>query len=90
VDNPDANVVARSYRFGGGTRGNVPAGAIKTVRTSIAGVDDSTVGNLLPAAAGRDEETLDEAKQRAPRSIKSRERAVTPGTLSTWPCAWAR
>jgi len=47
------------------------------VATSITGVDDNQVANLLAADSGRDEETLDEAKQRAPRAIKSRCRAVT-------------
>ena len=77
ASNPDANVVAREYRVGGGKRGNVPAQAIKTLATSITGVDDNQVANLLAADSGRDEETLDEAKQRAPRAIKSRCRAVT-------------
>jgi predicted phage baseplate assembly protein len=75
--NPESNIVAREYRFGGGKRGNVPAGAIKTLLTSVEGIDDNQVANLLAAHSGRDEETLDEAKKRAPRSIKSRCRAVT-------------
>ena len=75
--NPESNIVARKYRFGGGKKGNVPAKAIKTLTTSVNGVDDNLVANLLPASNGRDEETLDEAKKRAPRSIKSRCRAVT-------------
>jgi len=75
--NPLGNIVAREYRFGGGKNGNVPAKAIKTLTTSIPGIDDNNVANLLAAHGGRDEETLDEAKKRAPRSIKSRCRAVT-------------
>src|SRR5262249_8436481 len=75
--NPDGNIVATQYRFGGGKRGNVGAGATKTLTTSITGIDDGLVANLLPAFAGRDEETLDEAKKRAPRSLRSRSRAVT-------------
>jgi len=75
--NPDANIVAREYRFGGGKKGNVPAKAIKTLSQAIDGVDDNRVGNLLAANSGRDEETLDEAKKRAPRAIKSRCRAVS-------------
>jgi predicted phage baseplate assembly protein len=76
-NNPDANIVARIYRTGGGKRGNVPAQAINTLVTSIDGLDDNGVGNLLAAHSGRDEETLTEAKKRAPRMIKSRCRAVT-------------
>jgi predicted phage baseplate assembly protein len=75
--NPESNIVARQYRFGGGKRGNMAAGAIKTLTTSVTGIDQNKVANLLAAYSGRDEETLDEAKKRAPRSIKSRYRAVT-------------
>jgi predicted phage baseplate assembly protein len=75
--NPEGNIVAREYRFGGGKKGNVPGKAIKTLTTSIDGIDDNNIGNLLAAHSGRDEETLDEVKKRAPRSIKSRCRAVT-------------
>lgn len=77
ASNPQNSIVARQYRFGGGKKGNVPAKAIKTLTTSVEGVDDNQVNNLLAAHSGRDEETLDEAKKRAPRSIKSRCRAVT-------------
>ena len=76
-NNPDANVVARRYRVGGGKQGNVAAQAIKTLVTPVDGIDDNAVGNLQAAYSGRDEETLDEAKQRAPLAIKSRCRAVT-------------
>jgi len=77
ASNPDGNVVAHEYRFGGGKKGNVPAKAIKTLSASIDGVDDNRVANLFAAINGRDEETLDEAKKRAPRTIKSRCRAVS-------------
>jgi predicted phage baseplate assembly protein len=76
-ENPEGNIVAREYRFGGGKQGNVAAGAIKTLTTSIDGIDASAVANLLAADSGRDEETLDEAKKRAPHAIRSRYRAVT-------------
>jgi predicted phage baseplate assembly protein len=77
VDNATANVIAREYRFGGGKRGNVLAGALQTLVTSIDGVDANAVGNLLAAHSGRDEETLEQAKKRAPHTIRSRCRAVT-------------
>ncbi len=44
VLNPDANVVARQYRVGGGRRGNVVARLIRTVVTRIDGIDDNGVG----------------------------------------------
>ena len=75
--NPAGNVVARRYRFGGGRRGNVAAGAIKTLDISVPGIAEDQVGNLLPAAGGRDEETLQAAKERAPATLKANNRAVT-------------
>jgi predicted phage baseplate assembly protein len=76
VDNPGANVVAREYRFGGGQRGNVAAGALNTLLTSVRGIDENGITNLRAAHSGRDEESLPEAKLRAPRSLKSKCRAV--------------
>ena len=77
LGNPGGNVVARLYRFGGGRRGNVAAGAIDTLVTPVAGIDQGRVGNLDEAHDGRNEETLEEAMRRAPSSLRSRERAVT-------------
>lgn len=77
VNNAGANVVAREYRFGGGKRANVLANTINTLITPIEGIDDNAVTNLFAAHSGREEESLAEAKKRAPRSIKSRCRAVT-------------
>lgn len=78
IENPGANVVAREYHFGGGKRGNVVAGSVNALLTSIGGIDENAVRNLRAAHSGRDEETLEEAKLRAPRSLKSKCRAVTP------------
>lgn len=72
-----ANVVALEYRTGGGKRGNVKTGVIDTLVTPITGIDDNAIGNLQAAYDGREEETIDEAKDRAPQSIRSRDRAVT-------------
>lgn len=73
--NPNGNVVARLYRAGGGSRGNVGAEIIADIQNFVQYVD--TVTNLLPASGGSDEEGVDTAKQRAPHEIKSRNRAVT-------------
>jgi predicted phage baseplate assembly protein len=73
--NPAGNIVARQYRAGGGRRGNVGAGTINQVQTFVQHLDSVT--NLFPAAGGSDEETVDEAKERAPQQLKSRNRAVT-------------
>jgi predicted phage baseplate assembly protein len=76
-DNQSANVVASEYRFGGGSRGNITGGTITALLTSISGIDENKIMNLRAAHSGRDEESLDDAKMRAPRSIKSKCRAVT-------------
>jgi predicted phage baseplate assembly protein len=77
VQDPASNVVAREYRFGGGRRGNVPAGSLKTLLTTVAGVDENGVTNLQAATSGREEETLAQAQLRAPQSLKNKCRAVT-------------
>lgn len=77
VDNPGANVVARRYRYGGGTHGNVAPGTLQGLRSAVAGIDSSAVTNLMASYGGRDEETLEEAKRRAPAAVRSRCRAVT-------------
>jgi predicted phage baseplate assembly protein len=77
VGDPGGNVVARVYRFGGGRRGNVLARTITTLVTPVDGIDQGQVMNLEPANSGRDEETVDEAKKRAPSTLRSRDRAVT-------------
>jgi predicted phage baseplate assembly protein len=77
VRNAGANVVAREYRFGGGKRGNLKAGTLTTLITTIEGIDDAKVANPFDAHSGRDEETIEEARIRASRSIRSRSRAVT-------------
>ncbi len=77
VSNPLANVVAAEYRFGGGTAGNVAARHLGTLRNAVEGIDDNAITNVMPTFGGREEETLDEAKQRAPSALRSRCRAVT-------------
>jgi predicted phage baseplate assembly protein len=63
------------YRHGGGRPGNVAAGSLTTLRSTLAGVD--TVTNPLPANGGVDPEALDHARQRAAMEIRTRYRAVT-------------
>lgn len=77
VNNPGSNVVARNYRFGGGKRGNVGANSLKTLLTSVLGLDENAITNLQAAFGGRDEELLEEAKKRAPQALKNKCRAVT-------------
>jgi predicted phage baseplate assembly protein len=77
VANPSANVVAAEYRYGGGAQANVPAGTLRALRNAVEGIDDNAIEQVMAAYGGRDEETLDEAKQRAPAAIRARCRAVT-------------
>jgi predicted phage baseplate assembly protein len=55
----------------------VPAGALSTLPATVSGIDEAKVQNLFAASGGSDEETLDSAKLRAPRALKSQCRAVT-------------
>jgi uncharacterized phage protein gp47/JayE len=68
------NVVA-TYRAGGGARGNVAAGQIVTLRSTIPFVDK--VLNPAAAGGGSDTELVEDAIVRGPRSIRHRGRAVT-------------
>ena len=77
VADPDANVIALEYRFGGGAAGNVAGNTIQDVLTPVDGLDAGKTTNLYAAYGGRDEETLEEAKKRARRQLRARDRAVT-------------
>lgn len=79
VANPTrrANIIAETYRFGGGLRGNVRPLQIGSLRGALPGVDSALIGNLFPASGGGDEESLEDARERVPQTLKSRDRAVT-------------
>ncbi len=70
-----AEIIARSYRYGGGAVGNAGPDSITALRTALPDVDSVT--NIRAAAGGADAETLDEVKLRAPHDLRHRERAVT-------------
>ncbi|NJN18630.1 MAG: putative baseplate assembly protein [Oscillochloris sp.] len=70
------NIIARTYRYGGGAMGNVGAGTITDLTTPIAEVD--AVTNFRRVENGKDEESLAETQLRGPRDLlKTRNRAVT-------------
>ena len=69
------NLVVAWYRIGGGAGGNVNAGTLSSLGRALAYIDK--VGNPLPATGGADRESIEDAKARAPFTIKSRDRAVT-------------
>jgi hypothetical protein len=70
----DANIKI-SYRFGGGEAGNVEAGAISTMVSTISYVDK--VRNPFKAGAGAEAETPERALPRGAESLQHRNRAVT-------------
>jgi predicted phage baseplate assembly protein len=70
-----AQLVFRSYRTGGGIAGNVGVGTINVLKSSIPYV--AWVTNYESAAGGRDQESLEHAKLRAPRALRVRTGAVT-------------
>ena len=70
-----SNLIFDCYRYGGGQEGNVQAGILNTLKTSIPYVD--RVMNRQAASGGLDAETLEAAMQRAPSLLRSRDRAIT-------------
>ena len=70
-----SNLLFDSYRTGGGTVGNVRANVLNTLKTAIPFI--AKVANRAPASGGLDAELLETAMMRAPRVLRSRERAVT-------------
>lgn len=63
-----------AYRYGGGSAGNVPAGAVGAL-TAVSGVK---VTNPLPAYGGADAASLADALDALPAEVHRRDRAVTP------------
>ncbi len=70
-----ATVSASGYRVGGGVRGNVGAGTLTVLKTSIPFI--GRVENLDSARGGVDAETVENAKIRGPLSLRTGQRAVT-------------
>lgn len=66
-------IIARSYRAGGGAAGNVPVGTKWNLSTSAVG----EVVTERPATGGRDEQKVEDLKAIAPRLLRSRNRAIT-------------
>ena len=82
IPSPTAQIVAVSYRHGGGSRGNAAvAGAIGSPLTSLVGV--AKVTNERPAVGGGDEESLDTLMVKAPALLGRRDRVVTPGDFQS-------
>jgi len=69
------DIIARQYLAGGGGAGNVPSGLVTSIVSSLVGVEKVT--NERPATGGRDEQKVETLRERAPRLLRSRDRAIT-------------
>jgi predicted phage baseplate assembly protein len=69
------NVRMASYRTGGGASGNRAAGTVTQLKTTVPYVEKPT--NPEPAAGGAEAETVDAVRERVPRTLRHRDRAVT-------------
>lgn len=72
-----SEIAVTAYRSGGGAKGNVGARTLTVMRSAVPYIASAV--NLRPAAGGVDAETVAEAKQRGPLTLRSGRRAVTPG-----------
>jgi predicted phage baseplate assembly protein len=75
IPNKGAEIRMTSYRYGGGIKGNVPANAIGVLKTAIPYVGRIT--NRQASVGGRDAQSLEDAKVKTPKLLRSRTRAVT-------------
>ncbi|MFQ5873058.1 MAG: putative baseplate assembly protein [Dehalococcoidia bacterium] len=64
-----------TYRYGGGSEGNVGKGTITVLKSSIPYV--ASVTNRRAASGAVDAESLENAKLRGPQTLRTRNRAVT-------------
>jgi predicted phage baseplate assembly protein len=64
-----------TYRYGGGSEGNVGRGTISVLKSSIPYV--ASVTNRRAASGGVDAESVDNAKLRGSQALRTRNRAVT-------------
>ncbi len=72
---PGANNVRARYQVGGGAAGNVAAGTITDIKSTLPFLDSVT--NPLPAAGGTDRESVEHAARFGPLAFRSGQRAVT-------------
>ncbi|MEM7062113.1 MAG: putative baseplate assembly protein [Cyanobacteria bacterium P01_B01_bin.77] len=71
-----AEIYMTAYRVGGGSRGNVCAGALSVLKSSIPYV--KRVVNYGAATGGLDAESLNQAMIRVPELLRTRETAISP------------
>ncbi|MBW4507281.1 MAG: putative baseplate assembly protein [Scytonematopsis contorta HA4267-MV1] len=71
-----AEIRMKSYRFGGGSRGNVSRNQLTVLRTAIPYVKNIT--NLKEARGGKEAESLDQVVMRVPEILRTSKTAITP------------
>jgi predicted phage baseplate assembly protein len=69
------------YQQGGGVIGNVPRSMLSVLKSSIPYI--ARVTNRQAAVGGRDAQSLEDAKLRAPQTLRTRTRAVTADDFET-------
>jgi predicted phage baseplate assembly protein len=79
VPPPGQNNLRITYRTGGGTHGNRDGGSVVQLKSTIPYV--ASVTNSEAAAGGSDRESLQRARERGPRRLRHRDRAVTAQDL---------
>lgn len=77
LNDGSANIRAATYRWGGGANGNGGANTITSLQSALPFV--ASVTNLRAAEGGKDEESLEEIKRRAPLALHTQDRAVSAG-----------
>ncbi|WP_414589627.1 putative baseplate assembly protein [Scytonema sp. PCC 10023] len=70
-----STIVMVAYRTGGGRQGNVQSGTLQFLRSAFPYIARAI--NHKPATNGADAESLEQAVLRAPRILRTRDRAVT-------------
>lgn len=70
------NGITANYRIGGGESGNVQANTIVVLETSNSAID-TTFNPVASTTLGHAKETIEEIKDNAPASFRTRDRAVT-------------
>jgi len=71
---PVGSTVRATYRSGGGSAGNRPAGTVTQLEVALAGVDHAV--NHEPAAGGGDPEPIERVRVRGPVALRHGGRAV--------------
>jgi|GEM_PF-743409 len=81
VPPPGAAIVAKQYRTGGGSVGNVAARSITQLLAGIGGVE--TIFNPKPGEGGTNAETLEALSLRGPQTLRHRGNALLPQDYET-------